>query len=411
MFEEFTWRRSASPPRERSGAAVAGLSLATIGVYYAYWVHRLHVETPARVGVDPATRWAVAIPIFVALVSIVPILASGAAGDGEVNLWLFSGGMALNFVAHLIYLWLTLKLTDRLIGVAESAGLHTEGLTRGKRDLSLGVASLLIENVGLKSVSFLELDVPPIVDRLDGMLLVFGMIGLWNWSRGCLIVANAHALSRSFFTRALSIAPTFATDHAPGVLGLAPSELSRAEQRSTQLIRPAIWMIEDDDESGFGWFLESEEELMKNGVVVPGTIVQANLNLFEEGGSDHPGELLFSLSDDVSTDELLALSSKLYDLKGEDASDANEALLAAHFADEMERAQGLEVPSSISSIPQTYVSTALVYRDHLPQARVASGIYPVLVSPNTRVAMILPMELWTQEGYEIYRQTGGHEVA
>lgn len=409
MHDGFTWRRGARSPKERSGASVAALSLGTLGIYYAYWIHSLHMETPERTGVDPARRWAVAIPIIVGVVSIVPVLASGVMGDGDVDFGLFAVGMALNFVAHLLYLWVSWKLTDRLAGVAEAGGLDLEGLHQGKRDLALGVVSIAVENVGLKSVSLLGLEVPSWVNRIDALLLGLGLAGLWRWGRECLTVANAYAKNKRRIRSALGIQQTFSHGKEPGALGVPPSQLRRSERNATRLIRRAQWMADGDD-SGLGWFLEAEDELMASGVVVAGTIVQANSNLFKDGDSDHPGELVFSLSEDASTDGLLALSSKLYGLKGEETSNEDEAFFSAYLADEMERVVGVAIPDSVSTIPETYVSTTLFYREHLPAGRIASGIYPVLVSPNTRVAMVLPLDLWTEAGYGLYRETGGHEV-
>ena len=166
----------------------------------------------------------------------------------------------------------------------------------------------------------------------------------------------------------------------------------------------------DKDTSELKWFLEAEDELMQSGVVVPGAIVQANSNIFENGESDHPADLLYSLSDGMSSDELLSLASRLFGLKSQDPEDAQEARLSAHLTDEMDRSFGIEIPRSMSSLAQTYMSTTMLYRDHLPHGRLTPGIYPVLVSPKTLVAMILPLDLWTEDGYELYLRTGGHEL-
>ena len=62
MSELANWRAQARSPRVRGGVSVAVLSLVTLGFYYAYWVYRLHAETPARQGVDPQKnfQWAAA---------------------------------------------------------------------------------------------------------------------------------------------------------------------------------------------------------------------------------------------------------------------------------------------------------------------------------------------------------------
>ncbi|MEM6672034.1 MAG: DUF4234 domain-containing protein [Planctomycetota bacterium] len=409
MPRSVRWTGAVRRPARRSGAAVAFFSLITLGIYYAYWIASLHRETPARVGVDAPSWRAVGIPIGLGLLSIVPVVASGVLGKGEVDLPMFAGGMALSFVAHVLYLRTTWKLTDRLAGVGEAAGLDVAGLLQRRRGAVLGIASITLENVGLKSVDLLALDVPSWVVRLDAILLGLGVAGLWRWGYQCLRVANVHAMNERTVAEALDIGVEFPDAREPGRLGIAPRELSHRQRKSVGLLSRADWM-EYGDDSGLQWFLESEDDLKEHGVVVPGTLVQANSSLFHEGESDHPGELLFSLADNVDPRALLELSNRLFALKGATAPSADEAFFAAHLADEMQRICGVKVPQAIAEIPEAYVSTTLFYRRHLPQGRIASGIYPVLVSPISRVAMVLPVGLWTREGYELYRETGGHEV-
>lgn len=403
------WRGAADPPRHREGIAVALKSVFTLGLYYAYWVHRLHREMPSREGVDSTSELAVGLPVGIGLLSIVPVLASGILGDGEVHMPLFITGMAINFVAHLIYLRVLWKLTDRLALVAEATELGSLGLSQRRWDAVLGILSITIENIGLKSIDLLALDVPEWVGRLDSILLGLGVLGLVRWSRSCLLVANIHSNEEKQFAKALGVALEFQPSTTPGQLGVAPRELSRKLRGKVSLIRRTQWMTDDNDE-GFGWFLSAEEDLKENGIVVPGTIIQANVHLFREGPSDHPGELVFSLATPVDTDALDALSRKLGSLKGETLDDPKLQFFSDYLADEMERVVGVEVPDSISPLPEAYVSTTIFYRHHLPGGRLGSGMYPLLVSPASKVAMVLPMGLWTQEGYDMYLASGGHPI-
>lgn len=403
------WRGAALRPEHRDGLAVALKSVITLGLYYAYWVHRLHKETPSREGVDSTSGLAVGVPVGIGVLSIVPVVASGIFGDGEVQMPLFMTGMGINFVAHLVYLRTLWKLTDRLALVAEAAELGSLGLSQRRWDAVLGILSIAVENIGLKSVDLLALDVPEWVGRLDSILLGLGVLGLFRWSRSCLLVANVQASEEAPIAKTLGVALEFQPSATPGQLGVAPRELGRKLRGKVSLIRRTQWMTDDNDE-GFGWFLSAEEDLKKNGIVVPGTIIQANAHLFREGPSDHPGELVFSLAAPVDTDALDSLSRKLGRLKGETLDDPDLQFFSDYLADEMERVVGVEVPGSISPLPETYVSTTIFYRHHLPGGRLGSGMYPLLVSPASKVAMVLPMGLWTQEGYDMYLASGGHPI-
>ncbi|WP_419190782.1 DUF4234 domain-containing protein [Saltatorellus ferox] len=205
MGNSSTWRYPRANPKERSGALVAGLSLVTFGIYLAYWVYRLHAETPSRVGKDPATPLPVILPFAVAGVSLVPIVASGVFGSGDVQLWLFWGGMAINFAAHVLYLMLSWKLSDRLAEVAAADRLRVPILSSGKQNLVLGMTSIALENIGMKSLSLLSIETPSWFEQVDMVLLILGISGLWNWGRQCLVVANSFAANEERVYSALGL--------------------------------------------------------------------------------------------------------------------------------------------------------------------------------------------------------------
>lgn len=186
-------------------------------------------------------------------------------------------------------------------------------------------------------------------------------------------------------------------------LGIPPSQLSWFQRLTLRLITRPSWMRRHGA-SGLNRFLAAEPDLKKNGIVVPGTIVQANNLLFQPGKWDHPGELLFSLSQTLDGAALRNLARELYCLKGERRRDPEEAFFSDHLANEMTRVVGAKVPKRLCPAEDTYVSTAIFYRAHLPGGVIQPSIYPVLVSPNSLVAMILPVKYWTAEGWDNYKK-------
>ena len=184
-------------------------------------------------------------------------------------------------------------------------------------------------------------------------------------------------------------------------LGVSPSGLNWLARFRQRLIVPPDWMREYG-ESGLGWFLAAERDLKKNGIVVPGTLIQANLQLFEPGEFDHPGELLFSLSELTSGKMLREVADQLYHLKGEHSADPEESFFSRYLGDELERVQGVKVSRRLCPVDQLYVSTTIFFRAHLPDGIVRRTVYPVLVSPVSLVAMVLPQKYWSKAGWESY---------
>jgi len=187
-------------------------------------------------------------------------------------------------------------------------------------------------------------------------------------------------------------------------LGTPPKQLGWFERFQLPLtVRPS-WMSLFG-KNDLGWFISAEKDLKRNGIGVPGTIVQANEQLFSPGDHDHPAELLFSLSPGVDVSALWRLAHEIYALKGKAAADPEEAFFSRYLADELERVRGVKIPARLSLVEQAFVSTTIIYRAHLPGRILKPAIYPVLVSPVSFVAMVLPNKYWTREGRELFERS------
>lgn len=187
-------------------------------------------------------------------------------------------------------------------------------------------------------------------------------------------------------------------------LGIAPREMAITRRLLLRLITRPRWMVADNDESGLGWFITAEKEMQETGVVVPGVIIQANSLLFSNGDDDHPGELLFTFAQDPDLNELRRTAGAIYDLKGKSSTVPEEMFFSQYLADELERVLKVPVSERITSNPETYVSTTIFYRQHLPDGILRSSVFPVLASPQSGKAMILPHNLWTKYGRATYEQ-------
>ena len=140
------------------------------------------------------------------------------------------------------------------------------------------------------------------------------------------------------------------------------------------------------------------ENLLCNGVVIWGHIIQVNEELFESGWEDLPGEVVYSL-DDRNTAKPQALSEiaeDVYRLKGEDPTDPELKPIAHYLTDEYIRVFGLEVPTVISSTLRCRISTTMFIRKHLPNRSVNFTKLPLIVHPEEPyVVLPLPYKYWS----------------
>jgi len=179
----------------------------------------------------------------------------------------------------------------------------------------------------------------------------------------------------------------------PGLFGSARSGYSppdAAARRQHRLVRP--WWGNGHKMS---ILLDSADRLMNTGRLVWGTLVQANKILFEpEYQIGAGGEVIYDPSGRLPPEELVALASQLFALKGTAQRNAGLAALSAHLADEMTPAFGMDIPPPLCPQPLKLSST---YFDQffLPDGMLTLRHFPLLISDDLPgLVMILPWQLW-----------------
>jgi len=143
--------------------------------------------------------------------------------------------------------------------------------------------------------------------------------------------------------------------------------------------------------------------LFRDGDIVWGHVIQANLELFEPAPSidsytyDRPGEIVFSLDDPaVATPSLLEqVASYLAALKYVGGLDIELQPWAEYLNAETIRVVGKQVPAKISPAAKCFVSTTLFRRSHLPDGILCQSLLPiVVVTEQPHFAMPLPKIYW-----------------
>lgn len=146
-------------------------------------------------------------------------------------------------------------------------------------------------------------------------------------------------------------------------------------------------------------------DLLRNGRVAWGHVVQANQDLFqpvpltESCIYDRPGEILFSTFDSeaASPEYLQPIAHKIGNLRRAQGLDAELQSWANYLNAETTRVVGKPVPQRFSSSIACFVSTTLFRRSYLPDGVLYNPVLPVIVAPKPPFyAIPLPSIYWSQ---------------
>ncbi|MFN3649649.1 MAG: hypothetical protein ACK47B_08705 [Armatimonadota bacterium] len=139
------------------------------------------------------------------------------------------------------------------------------------------------------------------------------------------------------------------------------------------------------------------DELLREGTVVWGHIIQGNPLLFKPGPQDCAGEVLYCQDPDaeVAPSELGELAQVLFRLKGREHPDPALTHFSRHLEEEPTRVFGLDVPPVLCGELRYAVSTVFFDRKHLPNRMLSAPFFPLVVSPGSlQIAAILPSRFW-----------------
>lgn len=140
-----------------------------------------------------------------------------------------------------------------------------------------------------------------------------------------------------------------------------------------------------------------QRRFYKEGNVVLGVLVQANINLFKKGSDDCPADFIYSTDEYYwrNQDKLLMLADALFSTKGDNGYHPSIQKLADLLEDEYERIFSYKLPRHITEGRAVYFTTVMVQRDHLPKKKITEKKYPLLILENNHPdAMILPYVYW-----------------
>jgi hypothetical protein len=152
-------------------------------------------------------------------------------------------------------------------------------------------------------------------------------------------------------------------------------------------------------------FFSGQKQLLTQGMIVWGHLIQANQVLYDRGFRNAPGEVVYCRQRNVypDIDELAEVSDRIAALKNTLPKDPELKVIADYLTDEMVRVFGLSVPHSLSPNLNCAISTVMFSRKHLPNRRLSQSFFPLIISlEEPHVAMLLPSRYWPDELVQIW---------
>lgn len=145
---------------------------------------------------------------------------------------------------------------------------------------------------------------------------------------------------------------------------------------------------------------QAYENLLCEGTVVWGSVVQANVGIFQPGGNDLPATYIFSTEDYFKNNppHLLEISNRIFKLKETESGDTLIDETAERITDEYKDSCGYPIPYRLTEGHDVYMSSVFLFRSYLPERRLTSRILPLLVNiPYNGLALPLPLNFWSDQ--------------
>ena len=177
-------------------------------------------------------------------------------------------------------------------------------------------------------------------------------------------------------------------------LGPAPRKV-----QSRDRIKMPGWVKSDD----LQLIADNQDFLISHGDVTWAALVQVNQVMFHPAFVNAPGDLIYSTDPASHADPsiLCRAARGLYSIKGQD-TDPELRVFSEHLANEMKRTFKLRVPASLTQGIQSWFTTVMFERTHLPRSVMDGSAMPILFHPETEAVMVVPEAYWPDSLIRIF---------
>jgi len=170
-----------------------------------------------------------------------------------------------------------------------------------------------------------------------------------------------------------------------------------SQYMGTKITKPK-WLIKSPNDK-LHLVYENFENLFQNGEIYLSCILRANPSLFHQIDGDRPAQVLYTNDDFFyqNPEELLKVVDTLYDIKkdnsyiSEDFTEFKKIL-----NDDFYRPLNYKVPSSITNERNVWITSIMVFREHIPFHKISNFFYPFITLSDKNIGgMIVPKWYWS----------------
>ena len=140
-------------------------------------------------------------------------------------------------------------------------------------------------------------------------------------------------------------------------------------------------------------------ELFEHGEVYLSCILRANTSLFHQINGDRPAQVLYTNDEFFYTqpEELLKMVDTLYKIKNDTSYEYGElSELREILNGEYCRPLNYKLPLSITNDKNIWLTSIMVFREHIPFHKMSNFFYPFLALPDKNIGgMIVPKWYWS----------------
>jgi hypothetical protein len=177
-------------------------------------------------------------------------------------------------------------------------------------------------------------------------------------------------------------------DETRQLLGPAPRSIVTRDN-----LVPPSWMKQGDPlRRGYeGWV-----DLLLNGDLIWGHLVQANATLFRPGNEAAPAQVIYGArsDEDISPDRLRRIAIATIGFKGRNGLAPPLDRVAAALTAETGRHDPFDLPAAITHGVEARLAIVMVHREHLPTRMLSSFFLPLVASSARDAVAILPRRHW-----------------
>lgn len=180
-------------------------------------------------------------------------------------------------------------------------------------------------------------------------------------------------------------------DRTRSSLGPAPRSIAARDN-----LVPPHWMRGDDPlRSVYPRF----PDLLANGDVIWGHVVQANVALFRRGDETAPAQVVYGARavEALPPERLARAAGAAFALKGRTLVDPGLQRIASALAAETERHDPLDLPAPIAHGAAMRMAIVMIHRPLLPTRLLSSSFVPLLASRERDAVALLPWRHWSED--------------